>query len=104
MPTTTAGGLSFQSVTFAYVARPDRPVLKNVSFECPAGKYTALDGLSGSGKSTVAGLTSRLYDPTEGTVTLDGQDLRNLNVKSLRSYMILVQQEPSLLSLSLIHI
>jgi ABC-type multidrug transport system fused ATPase/permease subunit len=102
VPTTTAGGLSFQSVTFAYVARPDRPVLKNVSFECPAGKYTALVGLSGSGKSTVAGLTSRLYDPTEGTVTLDGQDLRNLNVKSLRSYMSLVQQEPSLLSRSIL--
>ncbi|KAK8147762.1 hypothetical protein G3M48_001032 [Beauveria asiatica] len=102
LPTTTAGGIKFDGVSYAYVSRPDRPVLRNVSFECPAGKYTALVGLSGSGKSTVAGLTSRLYDPTEGTVTLDGHNLRNLNVKSLRSFMSLVQQEPSLLSRSIL--
>ncbi|KAM3506253.1 hypothetical protein MY10362_002473 [Beauveria mimosiformis] len=102
LPTTTAGGIKFDGVSYAYVSRPDRPVLRNVSFECPAGKYTALVGLSGSGKSTVAGLTSRLYDPTEGTVTLDGRNLRHLNVKSLRSFMSLVQQEPSLLSRSIL--
>lgn len=101
-PASTAGGIKFHGVTFAYVSRPDRPVLKNVSFECPAGKYTALVGLSGSGKSTVAGLTTRLYDPTEGIVTLDGRDLRHLNVKSLRSFMSLVQQEPSLLGRSVL--
>ncbi|KAM0743763.1 hypothetical protein ACQRIT_002022 [Beauveria bassiana] len=102
LPTTTAGGIKFDGVSYAYVSRPDRPVLRNVSFECPAGKYTALVGLSGSGKSTVAGLTTRLYDPTEGTVTLDGHNLRDLNVKSLRSFMSLVQQEPSLLSRSIL--
>ncbi|KAJ3495517.1 hypothetical protein NLG97_g3341 [Lecanicillium saksenae] len=102
LPATTCGGIKFDGVTFAYVSRPDRPVLKNVSFECPAGKYTALVGLSGSGKSTVAGLTTRLYDPTQGTVTLDGRNLRELNVKSLRSFMSLVQQEPSLLSRSIL--
>lgn len=102
LPITTAGAVRFENVTFAYVSRPDRPVLKNVSFDCPAGKYTALVGLSGSGKSTVAGLTSRLYDPTQGTVTLDGHNLRDLNVKSLRSFMSLVQQEPSLLHRSIL--
>lgn len=102
LPTTIAGGVKFNNVTFAYVSRPDRPVLKNVSFECPAGKYTALVGLSGSGKSTVAGLASRLYDPTQGTVALDGHNLRDLNVKNLRSYMSLVQQEPSLLNRSIL--
>lgn len=97
-----SGHLSFQGITFAYVSRPDRPVLKNVSFECAAGKHTALVGLSGSGKSTIAGLTARLYDPTEGTVFLDGHDLRTLNVKNLRSFMSLVQQEPSLLDRSIL--
>ncbi|OAA40723.1 AtrH like protein [Cordyceps fumosorosea ARSEF 2679] len=102
LPANTAGGIKFDGVTFAYVSRPDRPVLRNVSFECAPGKYTALVGLSGSGKSTVAGLTTRLYDPTEGTVTLDGRNLRDLNVRSLRSLMSLVQQEPSLLSRSIL--
>lgn len=96
------GTVTFKNVTFAYVSRPHHPVLKSVSFECPAGKHTALVGLSGSGKSTVAGLTSRIYDPTQGTVYLDGHDLKDLNVGNLRSYMSLVQQEPSLLDRSIL--
>ncbi|TQV96040.1 SPX domain-containing protein [Cordyceps javanica] len=102
LPLNTAGSIKFDGVTFAYVSRPERPVLKKVSFDCPSGKYTALVGLSGSGKSTVAGLTTRLYDPVEGAVTLDGRNLQDLNVKSLRSFMSLVQQEPSLLSRSIL--
>lgn len=102
LPTSIDGSVEFRGVSFAYASRPDRTVLKNVSFNCPAGKHTALVGLSGSGKSTVAGLTSRIYDPTEGTVALDGHDLRNLNVKNLRSFMSLVQQEPSLLDRSIL--
>ncbi|KAF5022062.1 hypothetical protein F66182_5889 [Fusarium sp. NRRL 66182] len=96
------GAVTFRDVSFAYVSRPHHNVLKNVSFNCPAGRYTALVGLSGSGKSTVAGLTSRLYDPTEGTVFLDGHDLKDLNVRGLRSHMSLVQQEPSLLDRSIL--
>ncbi|KAF5667581.1 atpase [Fusarium heterosporum] len=96
------GTVSFRNVSFAYVSRPHHPVLKNVSFDCPAGKHTALVGLSGSGKSTVAGLSSRIYDPTEGTVSLDGRDLKSLNVNGLRSHMSLVQQEPSLLDRSIL--
>ncbi|KAK7428811.1 hypothetical protein QQZ08_004736 [Neonectria magnoliae] len=96
------GSVVFKDVSFAYVSRPNHLVLKNVSFECPAGKHSALVGFSGSGKSTVAGLTTRLYDPTEGTVTLDGHDLKDLHVKSLRSHMSLVQQEPSLLDRSIV--
>ncbi|KAH7160618.1 P-loop containing nucleoside triphosphate hydrolase protein [Dactylonectria macrodidyma] len=99
---TVQGSVVFNDVSFAYVSGPNRRVLKNVSFKCPAGKHTALVGFSGSGKSTVAGLTSRLYDPTEGAVTLDGYDLRELNVKDLRSHMSLVQQEPSLLDRSIL--
>ncbi|KAF5630391.1 ATPase [Fusarium sp. NRRL 52700] len=96
------GTVSFRNVSFAYASRPHHSVLKNVSFDCPAGKHTALVGLSGSGKSTVAGLTSRIYDPAEGTVLLDGHDFKGLNVKSLRSHMSLVQQEPSLLDRSIV--
>lgn len=102
LPNTIDGSLSFRNISFAYISRPDQPVLKNVSFECPAGKHTALVGLSGSGKSTIAGLATRLYDPREGTVLLDGHDLRTLNVKNLRSFMSLVQQEPSLLDRSIL--
>ncbi|KAJ4857434.1 ABC transporter transmembrane region domain-containing protein [Trichoderma breve] len=97
-----AASISFRNVTFAYVSRPDQPVLKNVSFDCPAGKYTAIVGLSGSGKSTVAGLTTRIYDPQDGQVLLDGHDLKQLNVKNLRSFISLVQQEPSLLDRSIL--
>lgn len=94
--------ISFRNVSFAYVSRPDQLVLKNVSFDCPAGKYTAIVGLSGSGKSTVAGLTTRIYDPKDGQVLLDGHDLKELNVKNLRSFISLVQQEPSLLDRSIL--
>ncbi|KAM5348571.1 hypothetical protein ACJ41O_008395 [Fusarium nematophilum] len=96
------GTVAFKDVSFAYASRPHHPVLKGVSFECPAGKHTALVGLSGSGKSTVAGLTSRIYDPIEGTVYLDGHDIKDINVRSLRSHMSLVQQEPSLLDRSIV--
>lgn len=102
LPDATGGSVEFRDVSFAYVSRLDQPVLKGVSFSCPAGKHTALVGLSGSGKSTIAGLTARIYDPTEGTVTLDGHDLKHLNVKNLRSFMSLVQQEPSLLDRSIL--
>ncbi|PNY26005.1 Leptomycin B resistance protein [Tolypocladium capitatum] len=102
LPISVAGSVEFRRVSFAYVSRPDKPVLKRVSFHCPVGKHTALVGLSGSGKSTVAGLLARIYDPTEGSVHLDGHDLRALNVKNLRSFMSLVQQEPSLLDRSIL--
>ncbi|KAL7921571.1 hypothetical protein ACQKWADRAFT_321380 [Trichoderma austrokoningii] len=97
-----AASVSFRDVSFAYASRPDQLVLKNVSFDCPAGKYTAIVGLSGSGKSTVAGLTTRIYDPQDGKVLLDGHDLKDINVKSLRSFISLVQQEPSLLDRSIL--
>ncbi|KAH8125414.1 hypothetical protein LI328DRAFT_146646 [Trichoderma asperelloides] len=102
LPDSAAASISFRNVSFAYTSRPDHLVLKNVSFDCPAGKYTAIVGLSGSGKSTVAGLTTRIYDPQGGKVLLDGHDLKDINVKSLRSFISLVQQEPSLLDRSIL--
>ncbi|CAF3450681.1 unnamed protein product [Fusarium graminearum] len=102
LPATGAKSLAFRNVSFEYASRPGQPVLKNVNLEFPAGKYTAIVGLSGSGKSTIAALIARLHDPTEGKVELEGHDLRELNVKSLRSFISFVQQEPSLLDRSIL--
>ncbi|KAF2874353.1 leptomycin B resistance protein pmd1 [Massariosphaeria phaeospora] len=97
----TAGAVEFCNVSFTYPSRQDHPVLNDVSFQCDAGKLTAIVGLSGSGKSTVASLVSRFYDPQSGTLTLDGRDIRDLNVKTLRGFVSLVPQEPSLLDRSI---
>ncbi|EEY16321.1 multidrug resistance protein [Verticillium alfalfae VaMs.102] len=95
-------GISFNNVSFSYPSRPTQPVLRNVNLTFPTGKYTAIVGLSGSGKSTIASLISRLYDPGEGSITYDGQDIRNINLRNLRSHMGFVQQEPTLLNSSIL--
>ncbi|KAI5461917.1 P-loop containing nucleoside triphosphate hydrolase protein [Mariannaea sp. PMI_226] len=102
LPSATAKSIAFRNVSFRYMSRPDRPVLENIDLEFPAGKYTAIVGLSGSGKSTIAALIARLHDPTEGTVELNGHDMRELNVRSVRSFISFVQQEPSLLDRSIL--
>jgi ATP-binding cassette subfamily B (MDR/TAP) protein 1 len=71
-------------------------VLKDVSIFIPEGKFTAVVGPSGSGKSTILQLLERFYDPVEGQVFLDGHNIRDLNVKFLRSRLGLVSQEPVL--------
>lgn len=96
------GGFEFKNVSFTYPSRPEITVLDQISLSIPANKHTALVGLSGSGKSTIAGLVTRLYDPTEGQVLFDGHDLREVNTRDLRSFLSLVQQEPSLLDRSLL--
>jgi ABC-type multidrug transport system fused ATPase/permease subunit len=96
------GAVSFSNVSFTYPSRPDHPVLKDVSFLCEAGKLTAIVGLSGSGKSTIAGLLTRFYDPQSGSIAIDGRDIKSLNVKSLRGHISLVPQEPSLLDRSIL--
>ncbi|KAF4537785.1 ABC multidrug transporter SitT [Lasiodiplodia theobromae] len=95
-------GFEFKNVSFTYPSRPEITVLDNVSFNIPPNKHTALVGLSGSGKSTIAGLVTRLYNPTHGQVLFDNQDVQELNARDLRSFMGLVQQEPSLLDRSLL--
>ncbi|GME46735.1 ABC multidrug transporter SitT [Neofusicoccum parvum] len=95
-------GFEFENVSFTYPSRPEITVLDNVSFRIPANKHTALVGLSGSGKSTIAGLVTRLYNPTQGRILFDNQDVRDVNARDLRGFLGLVQQEPSLLDRSLL--
>ncbi|KAK7186404.1 hypothetical protein DPSP01_013117 [Paraphaeosphaeria sporulosa] len=96
------GSVEFRNISFTYPSRPEHPVLNNISFQCEARKLTAIVGLSGSGKSTIAALLTRFYDPHNGAVTLDGIDLKDLNVKALRGNISLVPQEPSLLDRSIL--
>jgi ABC-type multidrug transport system fused ATPase/permease subunit len=96
------GGFEFKNVSFTYPARPEVTVLNGIDLSIPPNKHTAIVGLSGSGKSTIAGLVTRLYDPTEGQINFDGNNLRDVNVHDLRGFLSLVQQEPSLLNRSLL--
>ena len=95
-PDNVEGRIDFENVYFNYPSRPDVQVVKNLSLEFPAGKTVALVGASGSGKSTVVSLVERFYDPLSGHVRLDGIDLRELNLKWLRTQIGLVSQEPVL--------
>jgi ABC-type multidrug transport system fused ATPase/permease subunit len=95
------GRLAFDRVTFAYHAEPgdDAPsVLRDVSFEVRPGEVVALVGRSGAGKSTVAQLVPRLYDPDVGAVRIDGGDVRRYTLESLRAQVSLVLQDTVLLS------
>lgn len=94
-PGTVDGELELSDVSFWYPARPTVQVLDRISLKIPARKVTALVGSSGSGKSTIVGLLERWYDPAEGTVSLDGNNLKGLNVRWLRSQIGLVQQVSS---------
>ncbi|KAL4898374.1 hypothetical protein BDV59DRAFT_197285 [Aspergillus ambiguus] len=100
--TEARGGIEFKNVSFIYPSRPEVAVLDQVSLSLPANKHTAIVGLSGSGKSTIASLVTRLYDPTQGDIFFDGHSLRDINARDLRGFLGLVQQEPSLLDRSLL--
>jgi len=86
--------IAFKNASFEYGAAI--PALQDVSFEVPAGKTVALVGPSGAGKSTILNLILRFYDVTGGAIEIDGQDVRNVTVGSLRDAMALVTQEPFL--------
>jgi ATP-binding cassette subfamily B protein len=83
--------IRFDNVTFHY--DPDRPILKGVSFEVPAGKTVAIVGPTGAGKSTISRLLYRFYDVSGGSITIDGQDLRHITQESLRSAIGMVPQD-----------
>ena len=94
-----SGAVELKDVSFSY--RTDRPVLESVSLRVNPGERVALAGTSGKGKSTIAKLLTRLYDAREGMVFLEGTDVRNIQLKSLRSAVIFVPQEPVLFDLTL---
>ena len=87
----TSGNVRFENVQFAY--DPDRPILKGLTFEVPAGKTVAIVGPSGAGKSTLSRLLFRLYDVSSGRITIDGQDIRNVTQASLRASIGMVPQD-----------
>lgn len=95
-PETVVGQLDLEDIQFNYPSRPTVPVLKRISLHFNAGKTTALVGSSGSGKSTLIALVERFYDPSSGIVKLDGRNVKDLNIKWLRSQIGLVSQEPTL--------
>jgi ATP-binding cassette subfamily B protein len=90
------GDIDFEGVTFGY--DPAQPVLEDVSLHIPAGETVAFVGSTGAGKSTLAKLVTRFYDPQEGSVRIDGFDLRAVGVVSLRRQLGVVPQEPFLFS------
>ncbi|MBI5291962.1 MAG: ABC transporter ATP-binding protein [Chloroflexi bacterium] len=91
------GHVQFENVTFRYFGGGD-PVLNKVSFDASSGQTVALLGATGSGKTTIINLLPRFYDPTEGRILIDGHDLRDLTLESLRAQIGIVLQETTLFS------
>lgn len=85
------GAISYDHVSFGYAA--DKEVLHDISFDIAGGETVALVGATGSGKTTIAGLLNRYYDPVQGSIYLDGQDTRSLKRQSLRNHIGLVLQD-----------
>ncbi|QCD81903.1 ABC transporter B family member 2-like [Vigna unguiculata] len=95
------GHIQFKDVCFSYPSRPDVVIFNNFSLEIPPGKILALVGGSGSGKSTVISLIERFYEPLCGEILLDGNTIRELDLKWLRQQIGLVNQEPALFATSI---
>ena len=91
-----AGGIAFKDMSFAYPDRP--PVLRNISYDVSPGTRVGIVGATGAGKTTLISLLTRFYDPTEGSIQLDGTDLRDYKLKDLRAQFAIVLQEPVLFS------
>ncbi|ODV91346.1 hypothetical protein CANCADRAFT_32011 [Tortispora caseinolytica NRRL Y-17796] len=92
------GDIDFVDVHFRYPSRPEVPVLRGLNLSIKRGQYVALVGTSGCGKSTTIGLIESFYRPQSGEVRLDGIDISTINIRSYRSHIALVQQEPTLYS------
>ncbi|KAI3474839.1 hypothetical protein Pfo_030150, partial [Paulownia fortunei] len=95
-PNKLTGRIQLVDVDFSYPTRPGIMIFQGFSINIEAGKSTALVGQSGSGKSTIIGLIQRFYDPIKGAVKIDGQDIKSYHLRSLRKYIALVSQEPTL--------
>ncbi|KAJ5836045.1 ABC transporter integral membrane type 1 [Penicillium robsamsonii] len=95
---TARGPIRFENVTFSYPTRPAVKIFREVNFEIPQGTNVAIVGPSGGGKSTIASILLRFYNPTEGRVLINGKDIKGMNAKSLRRKIGVVSQEPVLFS------
>ncbi|XP_038962980.1 ATP-dependent translocase ABCB1 isoform X1 [Rattus norvegicus] len=95
-PDSIMGNLEFKNVYFNYPSRSEVKILKGLNLKVKSGQTVALVGNSGCGKSTTVQLLQRLYDPIEGEVSIDGQDIRTINVRYLREIIGVVSQEPVL--------
>lgn len=96
-PDSSLGGwIEFKDVSLCYPSKPQHPALQNVNISIKPGEFIALVGPSGAGKSTIVSLLQRFYDPTTGSVQLDGQDIREVAVSQHRGRLGLVPQEPDL--------
>ncbi len=98
LPEPVRGDIAFDAVSFAYPSRPGISALDQVSFTVKPGETVAIVGPSGAGKSTIFNLVLRFYDPDQGTVRLDGIDVRRADLAALRSRLALVPQEPAIFS------
>ncbi|XP_078519721.1 ATP-dependent translocase ABCB1 [Lissotriton helveticus] len=101
-PDKLKGEIEFRNVHFQYPSRTDVPVLKGLNLKVHSGQTVALVGSSGCGKSTTVQLIQRFYDPEYGTITIDGEDIRSLNVRYLREIIGVVSQEPILFDTSIV--
>ena len=95
------GNIKFKNVYFSYPSRDETQILKGLNLTVPSDLVLAIVGSSGSGKSTIASLLLRMYDPNQGTISIDGHDLRDLNPTWLRTQIGTVSQEPVLFSSSI---
>ena len=95
------GSIRFENVNFGY--HPDRPIFRDLSFTIPAGKKVAIVGPSGCGKSTVLRLLFRFYDPSSGRISIDDQDIQDVQVESLRRAVGVVPQDTPLFHSNILH-
>ena len=100
-PESLTGHIVVKNVNFSYPSRPDVPILKNMNIEVKPGQTVALVGHSGSGKSTIIGLVERFYDPSSGSISIDGIEIKDFNLRHLRDSIGLVSQEPVLFNASI---
>ena len=98
LPLPVRGNIQLSGVEFAYPSRLDTPILSDIDISITAGETVALVGPSGAGKSTLFQLLMRFYDPTQGAISIDGIDIRELDLASLRSQMALVSQNVTIFS------
>ncbi len=97
----TSGAVTVDNVHFSYPSRSEVPVLQGLSVDLKPGQTLALVGPSGCGKSTVVSLIERFYDPSSGSIMLEGKDIRDFNIGWLRSQIGIVSQEPVLFDTSI---